>query len=399
MIKRLSLLAALVIAQNASAAFALLFDGSHAAGQQCVAAIVGGSLVAPAGTAIFVDSTQNTEGAGHANTTPAFFLTEMPSTSQTNYQVPFNSSTSDTSSNHAPYLFGSASLGGPFALSQTDDLINYTSVVNQGVLNPWAYDPTVGGGSAWTSTAYPPVDLPNVTTCTSNSAANFGQEFCMGGVTGNPPTNLGGTACRENPSTDSPSDSTSQFSQLLAAFYYVHNVVGSQAFNLFDIRQAFAQTSSNYATGYNSSAGGYGVVNYNFSGSGAASLTSPSQVFLRGPGMLLNDHGFYTTVNLYPFKTTRRSFEVVYVFTSKPTFAVKNEYTTSDITALGGTLIFTGSGASGPVAPTVNYLPTSSGTFWFAAFTADGLGNYSRGESFTAQSATMATAVICPCHG
>lgn len=390
MIRTAAMIASLIVfAYPLHAAESELFDGSHAAGQQCLAEIIGTANVAPTGSQVFVDSTQSTAGAGQIYAPPVSFSAPMANTAATYYQIPFASSTSNTQINDAPYLIGSASYGGPGALHYNDDEQGYATIIGAGQLQVWAYDPTVAGGSAFPSGSYPQVDVANITTCTDNSASNYGQEFCLGGVTGNAPTNSSSPQCKNFTSTDSPSNSTAELSQMFAAFYYEHNVVASEGFNLFDIRAAFRQTAGNWSTGYSVASGGFGVVNYNFSVSGAASLTSPSQVFLQGPGMIIENHVFFLTVKLFPFKTTRAAFEEVYSVSSSYTFPVKNELTASDIAASGATLIFSNQGTDPVVI--FDYQVATSGTVTLFAVEADGAGNFSRVESFTEQQAALET--------
>ena len=144
-----------------------------------------------------------------------------------------------------------------------------------------------------------------------------------------------------------------------------------------DITGALRQTAANWSTDYNASNYGYGVVDYD----AADSISSTSSIYLEPPTVDVANYGYYARITLYPFRQTRRAYEVVYSENPSYSWPVKNEYTTSDLTAAGGTLLYTSNGTD--VTPSFLYVPSVSGTLNIVAFTTDGSGNYSRVESFS----------------
>ena len=97
--------------------------------------------------------------------------------------------------------------------------------------------------------------------------------------------------------------------------------------------------------------------------------------------MSISNGGSLLEVTLYPFRQTRRSFEVVYRISASYKWPLKNEYTSADIAASAGTLVYTSSGSDS--IPRFTYTPGAAGTVNLVAFTTDGLGNYSRVEEFS----------------
>ncbi len=93
------------------------------------------------------------------------------------------------------------------------------------------------------------------------------------------------------------------------------------------------------------------------------------------------------SIQLFPFRQTRRSHEVVYAVNAAYTWPVKSEYTAADIATSGSTLVYTSNGTD--LAPTFIYTPAVTGTFTFIAFTTDGNGQFSRVEEFSAQSVAL----------
>ncbi len=79
--------------------------------------------------------------------------------------------------------------------------------------------------------------------------------------------------------------------------------------------------------------------------------------------------GTSLAVTLYPFRQTRRSFEVVYRIPSSYHWPLKNEYTSADIAAAGGTLLYTSNGSDN--IPQFTYNATVAGTIDLVAFTTD----------------------------
>jgi hypothetical protein len=169
---------------------------------------------------------------------------------------------------------------------------------------------------------------------------------------------------------------------MLAALLYNH-----PSWNSFDARVALRTTASLWATGYSHTGFGYGYINW-------SNANSASTLYLQPPGYQVQNNGWYLQFTLYPFRQTRRSYEVIYSVNASYSWPVKNEYTTSDITASGGTLIYTSNGSD--VTPTFNYtLAAPGGTVTLVAFTTDGMGNYSRVEEFSETTQMLLVGTSC----
>jgi hypothetical protein len=161
-----------------------------------------------------------------------------------------------------------------------------------------------------------------------------------------------------------------------------------------DIKGALRQTASNWVTGYtpNNSVGpGYGFGNINYDAANA--ISSTAGIFLQSPGLQIFPHGYYAMLTLYPFKTTRRVKEVVYIGGTWPAASTVNELTAAQIASAGGTLVYTSNGID--VKPTFSYAPAATGTAQFTALTLDASGNGSRVESFTQQTQLFVVGSAC----
>jgi hypothetical protein len=66
---------------------------------------------------------------------------------------------------------------------------------------------------------------------------------------------------------------------------------------------------------------------------------------------------------------------------------LKNEYTSTDVAASGGTLVYTSNGTDN--TPSFTYTAGAAGTVDLVAFTTDGEGSYSRVEEFSVMSESM----------
>lgn len=187
--------------------------------------------------------------------------------------------------------------------------------------------------------------------------------------------------------TNSDSADVGALSGIAAAVALAHS-----GFNAFDLHAALRQTSSNWSTGWNSTTA-FGTVSY------ATASGTISTVFLQAPNLQIMNHGYYIVGTLYPFKTTRRVNEVVYLGGTWPSPATGcsgstcNEYTAAQIASAGGTLIYTSNGTD--ATPTFTYAPAASGSATFHALTLDASGNGSRVESFNAQSETFTVGTAC----
>lgn len=190
----------------------------------------------------------------------------------------------------------------------------------------------------------------------------------------------------------SPSASQNALQVVLSALK-----LNNPTWNWFDVVGALRQTASNWATGYvafNASGPAFGFGNLSYTGANAVGATS--NIFLQAPGMTTRvvSGGQVVQVTLYPFRQSRRTVEVIYSEPAGYAWPVKNEYTTADLSAAGGTLLYTSNGTD--VTPVFNYAPAVSGTVTLVAFTTDGAGNYSRVESYGAQSVSLNVGVCSP---
>ncbi len=89
---------------------------------------------------------------------------------------------------------------------------------------------------------------------------------------------------------------------------------------------------------------------------------------------------------MYPFRSARRAYEVIYLVPGDYAFPMKNELTASDIASLtsaGGQLVFTGNRTDPTPSGTVSYtLSNPDLSYALVAFTTDGAGAYSRVEAW-----------------
>jgi len=159
----------------------------------------------------------------------------------------------------------------------------------------------------------------------------------------------------------------------LAALRYEH-----PGWNWFDIKAALRQSASQWATGYSHAAYGYGFINW-----GAANaITSPGALYLQPPGVVVTTTDTTAQITLYPFRQTRRSYEVIYSI--NPAYiwpAGKNELLSSDLAAAGATLLYSSNGTD--LIPTTSIARPTSPPFTIVALTTDGAGHFSRVEEFS----------------
>jgi hypothetical protein len=164
---------------------------------------------------------------------------------------------------------------------------------------------------------------------------------------------------------------------------------GHPTWTWFDIKGALRQTAANWPSGYNAAFFGYGTIDWD----GANAVASTNAIFLQPPVLLATlVSKTQILVTVYPFRQTRRAYEVVYVVPANYSWPLKNEYTLSDIVASGATQVFSSQGSTAVTPSGVANLVIQPGTYQLMAFTTDGLGNYSRVESF---SAVTTPAVLC----
>jgi hypothetical protein len=179
--------------------------------------------------------------------------------------------------------------------------------------------------------------------------------------------------------TSAPSWVTAGMSAVLTALRYDH-----PTWTAPDIVAALRQTAANWSTGYSATNYGYGIVDYE----SADAIASAASLYLQPPVMEVINFGDYAAIVLYPFRQTRRAYEVLYAVAPSYPWPRKNEYTAADITASRAKLLYTSNGTD--MTPTFSYTPaTSGGAMTLVAFTTDGKGHYSRVESFSAQQVTV----------
>lgn len=212
--------------------------------------------------------------------------------------------------------------------------------------------------------------LPVVATTTSSS--NSGDGITGWGIT------FGLSANYLGLNTGSDSNNSGNVAGLIAALLYNHGT-----WNAFDAQAALRISAANFPT-YDHTNYGYGTVSW-------SAANSASTLYLQPPDMQVTNNGYYLAITLYPYRQTRRSAEVVYSVSASYVWPRKNEYTTTDITASGGTLLYTSNGTD--VTPQFSYAPAASGTVTLIAFTTDGSGNYSTEQEFSpvTQSVTVQT--------
>ena len=262
----------------------------------------------------------------------------------------FNSIATGNPVNHAPYQVVTASALG---LPATPDSLYYATLTAQGALFSLPY-----GSAGPSATRSGPPIAASYTSSTNSSDGSTGWGIEWGLSAGYLGLNT------SDDSHDAPA-----VSGFIAALEYNH-----ATWNPYDVKAALRITASRWVTGYDHTHYGYGLLNWS-----AANVVAT--LYLQPPGVAIQNFGYYAVVTLYPFRQTRRSVEVVYSVPASYSWPVKNEYTLADLTASGGTLIYTSNGTDG--VPQFTYAPAATGTVTFAAFTSDGSGGYSRHEEFT----------------
>ncbi|HEY0340641.1 MAG TPA: hypothetical protein VGC34_07555 [Steroidobacteraceae bacterium] len=276
--------------------------------------------------------------------------------------LPFNSVASGAVVNHAPYTV----INGSYCCSHGagDDATYYQRLFVDSQILSTALAVQVGGPLP-AGTAPPTLNTNASAPNSNNGGTGWGIEFGLS-------ANYFGL--------DTSEDSwvSAEMAGFLAALQYEHS-----DWHWFDIKAALRQTASNWATGYSHSAFGYGFVAW----INANAISSPANLYLQPPGMSVLNLGSSLAITLYPFRQTRRSFEVVYRVSSSYKWPLKNEYTSADIAAAGGTLLYTSNGSDN--IPHFMYWAAAAGTVNLVAFTSDGLGNYSRVEEFSVVPAVL----------
>lgn len=335
----------------------LLNNSNHAAFDgELYTSLVGQGVV---GISAFVDATQP------ASASPQFVTPSTLIQDATNAANTYYSTASNAAVNHQPYRIVSTSASG---YNIVLDIQNYAAAVSGNVLSNMAYVGSINPGLAGQP---PPVAMTVVDYC--QDSASYGAEFCINQ----------GYHQTDHCFTDSPSDTTNCFGQMLAALAYKH-----PGWNNFDLIAAFQQTAANWSSGYAHASFGYGAISFE-AATAIASATlpcpdtgTPTSLCLRPPLLLIQGNGCGAQLTLFPSLTTRRragGFEAIYAVNPSYAWPQKNEYSVADLTAAGATLLYTSNG--GDMTPAYGYTPSAAGTVTFAAFTSDGKGRYSRMEA------------------
>lgn len=300
---------------------------------------------------------------------PSNIAVTLTHSSDTSYE--FVSVASGLTANHAPYNILNASI---CQYTVANDLAFYPALLAQNAIYTIPIGGGVGSCGLLPNGTEPGVLISTATSTNSgDGATGWGTEFALS------------ASYKGLNTTEDSWDSAA-----LAGFYAsMTDASQHPTWNFFDIKAAFRQTASNWSTGYNSATYGYGIFNYDL----ATAIGSTSSLYLQPPGMVISPHFGYAIVALIPYRQTRRTREVVYSVSAAYSFPIKNEFTTADITASGATLLYTSNGTD--VEPTYTFMPTVNGSVTFIAFTTDGLGNYSRFESFSEQTVSLSVATSC----
>jgi hypothetical protein len=281
--------------------------------------------------------------------------------------VTFFSVASNAAVNHAPYAVINESVC--CSKGQADDVTQYATLLSGGAIRSNAIAVGVGGQLA-AGTAPATLETTTSSPNSGNGGTGWGMEF-------------GISASYLGLDTSEDSWACGEMAGFLAALKLEH-----PTWTWFDIKAALRQTASNWSTGYNHTAFGYGYVNWQ----AANLITSTGSLYLQPPGMTITASGFTATITLYPFRQARRAYEAVYIVSPGYVWPTgKSEYTTADINAAGAILMYASNGTD--VTPRFTYTLNPENRPTLIAFTTDGNGNYSRVEEFSPQP------VPCPVCG
>ncbi|MDD2897131.1 MAG: hypothetical protein PHI31_00325 [Desulfuromonadaceae bacterium] len=133
--------------------------------------------------------------------------------------------------------------------------------------------------------------------------------------------------------SDTPSGVTAQLAGLMASMKYTH-----QEWNWFDVKSALRMTASNFQSGYDPKASGYGCINY----PAANALTDAHRFPLFPPASLMRLSTNNTVIfAVNSFKQSRRVTDALFKFRMRPIPKLK-DLSLDEITALGGQLLYTG---------------------------------------------------------
>lgn len=235
------------------------------------------------------------------------------------------------------------------------DSSGYQQLTGKGVVHVYAYEPR----QPQPLQAPPPAAFVTVNRIGGTSGG--GIEF------GVPTTYMNGKG-----KSSTASGVTAQLAGLMACLKYRH-----PSWNWFDVKAALRATASNFASGYDPRAYGYGVIDYQ----AADALADAEKLPLFGPatiaGRLAGDRLVF---RINAFQQQRRFSDVLFSFSTRPK-PLPKEMTLNDITAMGGSFLFS-SYLSREKATYVYRLSPAESTY-FVWFTQDSHGSYSRIEPYS----------------
>lgn len=349
----------------------ILSNTDHAAGD------IQAAITALSGPTIAVDQTCATGTSPPCEPTvqfvnPTTFVGYATNTGQTEYQAG-----TATVRNSAPYAVITQSSTG-YSLSGYEQTV-YGSLQSGNILYNMPY---CNGANADPA---PPIAMSTVL---PNNAIPSGGAQCQA-MTG---VEFSITLGYKGFDTSSPSGTAASMAGVFAVMKQNH-----PTWTWGDIKGALRQTASNWATGYaanavNGGVRGFGFGNINYDSANA--IPNTGSIYLQASGMGIANFGYYAIITLYPFLTSRRSKEVVYIGGTWPAASSGNELTATQVTAAGGTKVIDDAGATG--AQSFTYIPAASGNATFTVLTLDASGNASRVESFSqiAQSFVVGSACL-----
>lgn len=231
----------------------------------------------------------------------------------------------------------------------------YTRMAGKGMLHVYAYVPL----------SEPPANVaPPAAFSTVNKVGGKTGDGIEFGVPDGYMNGKGGS--------DTPSGVTAQLAGLMACLKYSH-----PSWNWFDVKAALRATASNHETGYDPRYYGYGIIDFpaanGLKDAQALPLFPPSAIALPQRGNLLR---FFVN----SFRQSRRVEDALFKFASPPARQFR-ELSLSELTALGGRLVF--SGDPPPNSNVFNYRVTTDETAYFVWLAKDARGRFSRIEPYS----------------
>jgi hypothetical protein len=273
---------------------------------------------------------------------------------------------------NAPYILVNNSFTG-YTLTGAGDPATYAQLQAYGVMMCWAFVQALPAGTA------PPITSTTVT-ATSGPASLAGS---------NPGLEFGMANNYEGFDTSAPSWVTAALTAVLDAMKVDH-----PDWNWQDIKAALRQTASNWATGWDPAQFGYGAIDYN----AATAVAGTAAIYLQPPILQASGVNGQISITLYPYRSSRRHHEVVYLVPDNYTFPMASELTARDIanlTRAGGRLVFTSNATDmipHGVASSECLTRGAGGSYTLVALTTDNAGAYSRVESWSPQTVIVTAA-------